>query len=171
MKVVFLENLENLFRQHNMRFLYIGSYALSLYYTEALCEFTPPDIDILIKGSYANIISFLHEIPFIEGHVEIWGEKALASWTENFLVGKWYMRVFQEQLVIDISFEYPYLDFEQSWAHRVQCKQHILASVEDIWYLKCLQNPERSSLFAKTYGLEIPANSIRRQKEWCSIQK
>ena len=170
MKDVFLASLEIQLHSHEIRFLYIGSYALALYHPEKLHSFTPPDIDLLIEGSNQNILLCIQELHHRGAIVEIWGQRDVVSWTEEFLKGKWYVRIYHEQLIIDLSFEYPYLDFEESWNNRISQHQHMLAHLDDVWFLKCLKDTDKAFSFAQEYALEIPDICMSRKKKWLMKQ-
>ena len=161
-----LELLEDLLRQHEISFLYFGSYALKVLYEKKLANFQPPDVDILISGSDHDLLALLFSLDQNQWDVHVWNESFSADWTAKSLQGKWYVRIKKGSLLCDLSFEYPYLDFERAMKSKSMWSAHPMCCLEDIWYLKLLKDEKRAYDFSLRYQLEIPEQSIIRCRLW-----
>ena len=161
-----LQQLEKEIQCHHLVFLYIGSYALRVWYEEKLAGFQPPDVDVLVHGSDQDLLSLLASLVQKKWDVHVWGEKFSARWTVEFLRGKWYVRITKGRVVCDLSFEYPYLDISQTFQSSVIHADHPMCSLEDLWYLKLLKNSEVAQSFAQAYRLPVPEQSMVRWKRW-----
>ena len=159
-----LHDLEADFQRSALKFLYFGSYALKWIYAEKLVQFQPPDIDFLVQGSGDSLLSLAHSLTQKKWDVWVWGERYSEEWTVEILQGKWYIRIQKDDILCDLSFEYPYLNFPESFRNRQKIADHQLCSLEDIWYLKLLKDVEAANSFADKYGLDIPKRSFLRVK-------
>ena len=161
-----LKLLEDLLRQHKISFLYFGSYALKVLYEKELTDFQPPDVDILISGSDHKLLALLFSLDQNQWCVHVWNESFSADWTPTFLQGKWYVRIKKGSLLCDLSFEYPYLDFERAMESKSMWSAHPMCCLEDIWYLKLLKDENRAYDFALRHQLKVPEQSIIRCRWW-----
>ena len=166
-----LQQLEKEIRHHQLVFLYMGSYALRVWYGKRLVGFQPPDIDVLIHGSTRSLLSLLASLVQHNWDVKVWGESFSARWTVAFLRGKWYARIKKGKVICDLSFEYPYLDVSQAFQNSVTHAEHRMCCMEDLWYLKLLKNPGIAQSFAQAYQLAIPEQSVVRWKRWVQEER
>ena len=161
-----LHDLEADLQRSSLAFLYYGSYALKLMYTEKLASFQPPDIDFLVQGREESLLSLAHSLTHEKWDVRIWGEKYSEEWSVDKLMGKWYLRIQKEDILCDLSFEYPYLNFPESFRNHQEIADHKLCSLEDIWYLKLLKDAEAAKAFTDKYGLDFPKQSFLRMQQY-----
>jgi len=160
-----LHDLEAELQRSSLAFLYFGSYALKVMYTDKLAGFQPPDIDFLVQGREESLLSLAHSLTQKKWDVRVWGERYSEEWSVDKLTGKWYLRIQKEDTLCDLSFEYPYLDFSESFRNHQEIAEHKMCSLEDIWYLKQLKDKDAARDFAEKYDLEIPPKSAFRVEQ------
>ena len=161
-----LQQLEQELQRHHLVFLYIGSYALRVFHEKELAGFDPPDIDFLIHGHNRDLLDLLASLEQKKWEVKVWGDRFSVEWTVGFLTGKWYIRLNKGTVICDLSFEYPYLDIAKTIQSSMTHANHQMCCLEDLWYLKLLKNAKIAQLFANTYQLPIPEQSMVRWKRW-----
>lgn len=117
-------------------FIIIGTYALKYCYPDKMHDYAVSDCDLVIPDDLATIRTAIRVLRQAKWETTLWQETIDEEVQAASLSGKYYIRAKKEDLIIDLTFESPFISFEQLFErHQVQ-RGLICASLDDILYLK-----------------------------------
>jgi hypothetical protein len=141
------------------KFVVIGTYGISLSHPSLLFE-PPRDCDLLIPFDLNELSSWIKDLVQNDYQTTLWGKTIEDSIVRAELVGKFYVRATPvgknssnklSQLVIDLTYECPYLSFSESYSKHTIIQGIPVADIQHILRLKAIRNNERDQKILHRY--------------------
>lgn len=136
----------------------IGTWALKKKYPAKLSGYPVKDCDLIIDPSFESIIRTVSVLTKSNWSVTVWEVEINETVQENFLKGKFYLRARKDELMLDITYECPFIPWQEFIAHKELFSGIPLASTDHILHLKELKGTDRDR---RTIHLFRPIESTR----------
>lgn len=140
------ENALRSMREASIDYLAIGSWALKRADPENWHDYTPPDCDLLLPNSFVVLRKAIHLLNTLGWRTAIWETIVDGKEPDCQYEGKFYLRAQKATCQLDLTYEYPWLDWTTAWKNRLELDGINYAAIEDINYLRQLKQADNQSL-------------------------
>jgi hypothetical protein len=140
----YLPILQNL-TQHKVQYVVIGTWALKALFPKTMQHYEIHDCDIVLLPTHKNIRKAIEVITQARWQASVWNVLISSEVEAHFLVGKFYVRAQNENLVLDMTYECA-LNWDILTKDIILYHHIPLASIENILILKRLKAQENDTL-------------------------
>ncbi|MEL6820429.1 MAG: hypothetical protein AAFP70_01610 [Calditrichota bacterium] len=134
-----------------IKYVVIGTWALKKKYPEDLAGYPVKDCDLIIAPLLRSIRQTIAVLVKNNWSVTVWEEEIDDTVEMNFLQGKFYLRARKSKLTLDITYECPFIPWQELMRDKQAYSGIPLASTKHILHLKELKGTDRDKHITKLF--------------------
>ncbi|MGH1366584.1 MAG: hypothetical protein ACRBF0_23685 [Calditrichia bacterium] len=135
----------------NIAYVTIGTWALKCLFPDKMQGYPIKDCDLIIRNNMTEIRKAILLLRKNRWKVTVWESDVDEQVEAEFLKDKYYLRAKRAQLTLDITYECPFIRWQELSAKKSIIKGCNIASLQHILHLKQIKGSENDLLILKRF--------------------
>ncbi len=124
------------FNQQQIPYAVIGTWALKWMHPNIMQDYVVKDCDLLIANNITTIRQAIDILQKASWTVSVWETTINEMVDADFLKGKYYLRATKDDLILDLTYECPFIAWTTILNRQQVVRELTIANQIDILYLK-----------------------------------